>query len=156
MKRVLGVLGILVLVLTASPALPDDRVGAAPSCEYVTLNIQEDQATNASLYVWDDTAGDWARDYTFSPARPIDGPSGGYDHQTSIQVLVERGHHYTVWLSKASSTYYIKRQSALPSQDAWTGAGTTQASGSTPTCGMYNIHFSKKLPSEVALTLPHG
>lgn len=150
MRRILAAIGILVLACLPLFGTPTGDVGAAPPVvEYVNLNIQEDQSTNASLYVWDITEGAYALDYTYNPPRPIDGPDGGFDHQTSIQVVVPIGHCYTVWLLKNETVYYIKNQAALPTVGDWTGVGTTEASGCTPKKGNYNIHFSSRKPAEV-------
>ncbi|MFO7906055.1 MAG: SpaA isopeptide-forming pilin-related protein, partial [Pirellulaceae bacterium] len=101
---------------TVTLTVGDEATVTITNVAVVSLNIQEDQATNAIVHVWDETTGDWAIDYSRTDISGdflvIDGTQT--EHLSSVQVEVHAQHCYIVHLSKNSSVYYIKQQSHLP------------------------------------------
>lgn len=66
------------------------------------IKVQIDTATGASIYIWDDTENQWAKDE--ATQNPIDGTY----HTTPDNIAVAAGHCYTVWVTKEGYTFKVK------------------------------------------------
>jgi len=99
------------------------------------INIQIDTGPTASIYIRDNTTGEWAIDE--DTGNPVDGTN----HVTSAGIYVAGGHDYCVWVGAANVTYYAKN---YPTGWSITAApnGGEAACGYAAAGSNYPVHFS--------------
>ena len=106
------------------------------------INITIDNGPDASIYIMNDSIGDWATDE--DTGDPVD----GYHHVTSGKthnIRVAGGDSYRVWVEAANVTYYV---SSYPSGWSITSAPNSgQAAYGCAVTGTYSIHFTDQPPS---------
>jgi len=110
-----------------------------------TMNVVIDQGPTASIYIRDNTTGDWATDE--NTGNPVDGEH----HQTSGPthiISVVGGNSHCVWVEAVDEIYYVK---SCP--EGWSITSAPVPYSGQATCGYtaantnYNVHFTNQPPS---------
>jgi hypothetical protein len=102
------------------------------------INSQIDTGPTASIFIWDDTTGEWAIDEDTQEL--VDGTN----HVTSDTITVAGGHYYYVWVEAAGVIHYVKN---YPKD--WTvmdaPVGDREAAyGYAAADSLYSVHFTMK------------
>ena len=102
------------------------------------INLQIDTGAAASVFIWDDTLGRWAKDEDTN--KLVDGTN----HVTPNTIRVVGGHYYYVWVQAADVVFHVKHH-----PDDWTVTSAPQgddqaAYGLAATNSLNAAHFTMK------------
>jgi VCBS repeat-containing protein len=124
----------------ADTATVNVAVNAPVVNTFAFINVQIDTGPTASIFIWDNTANQWAIDE--HTGQPVDGTN----HITSATITVAAGHYYYVWVQVANNIYRVKN---YPKNKGWIIAsapvgGNEAAYGYAATDVVYPVHFTIK------------
>jgi VCBS repeat-containing protein len=100
------------------------------------INVQIDTGPTASIYIRDNTTGEWAIDE--DTGKPVDGSN----HETSDTIKVAGGHSYCVWVGAANVTYDVNHCPTGWSISTLEGGGE-KACGLAAAGSNYPVHFTE-------------